>query len=102
EMLLMFPEGTRATDGKLRPFRRGLGYLVDSQVVDVLPMYIEGTHRALPKGQKLPSPTARKLKVYIGPVLRAHDLRRECQGMSSTERFDHISKRAQAAVEALR
>lgn len=102
EMLLMFPEGTRSTDGKLRPFRRGLGYLVDSQVIDILPLYIDGTHRALPKGQKLPSPTSRNLKVYIGKVISAHELKRETKDMSPTERYDHISTRAHDAVAALR
>ncbi len=102
EMLLMFPEGTRSTDGKLRPFRRGLGYLVDSQIIDILPLYIEGTHRALPKGQKLPSPTSRNLKVYIGKVISAHELKRETKGMSPSECYDHISTRAHDAVAALR
>ncbi|MBA2663821.1 MAG: AMP-binding protein [Bradymonadaceae bacterium] len=102
EMLLMFPEGTRSTDGKIKPFRRGLGYLVDAQVVDILPIYIEGTYRALPKGRKFPSVTSRRLKVYIGKALSAHALRKEAKDMSPTERFEHISKRAQEAVEALR
>lgn len=102
EMLLMFPEGTRSTDGKLRPFRRGLGYLVDSQVVDILPIFIEGTHRALPKGQKVPSPTARNLKVYIGKPISALELKRETKDMSPTERYEYISSRAHAAVQALR
>ncbi|RAL22974.1 AMP-dependent synthetase [Lujinxingia litoralis] len=101
EMLLLFPEGTRSRDGKLQPFRRGLGYLVDTHKVDVLPLWIEGTHRALPKGQALPSPTARKLKVTIGPLLKASQLRAGLDQDSPTARYDAISLRAHDAVAEL-
>ena len=101
EMLLMFPEGTRSRDGKLQAFRRGLGYLVDTHQIDVLPLWIEGTHRALPKGQALPSPTSRKLKVTIGPVLKASELRANIDAESPTARFDAISQRTRDAVAAL-
>lgn len=101
ETLLMFPEGTRATDGKLRTFRRGLGYLVATERVDVLPVYIEGTHRALPKGQPLPSPTSRRLKVRIGELLSARDLIGDDEFEQQIELWDHISNRAQQAVSFL-
>ena len=65
EMLLIFPEGTRSKNGKMQPFKKGIGYLVASQKVNVLPVFIEGTPRALPKGQSLPSIASRKLKVFI-------------------------------------
>ncbi|MFU8803439.1 MAG: AMP-binding protein [Bradymonadaceae bacterium] len=102
EMLLMFPEGTRSPDGKLKPFRRGLGYLVDSQKVDILPIYIEGTHRALPKGKSLPSLTSRKLKVHIGKPISAFDLQKEVADLGPTERYELIGQRAHKAVETLR
>ena len=53
--LLIFPEGTRSLDGNLQPFKPGiLSLLIYSPNVPVIPAYIDGTYRALPKGQNLP------------------------------------------------
>lgn len=102
EMLLVFPEGTRSKDGKIQDFRRGLGYLVDSHNVDILPLWLDGTHRALPKGQPLPNPASRKLKVHIGPVMKASELRKQCSQMGPNDRYQFISDAAQRAVLGLR
>ncbi|MFW6053302.1 MAG: AMP-binding protein [Persicimonas sp.] len=110
EMILLFPEGTRSKDGKLQEFRRGLGYLAATQRVNVLPLYIDGTHRALPKGKALPSLASRKLKVHIGPVLDSRDLIREyedqceSQGKEPTDmdRYAYISKKTREAIISLR
>ncbi len=102
EMLLVFPEGTRSKSGKIQDFRRGLGYLVDALGVDVLPLYIDGTYRALPKGQPLPNPASRTLKVRIGKVLRASDLKKEVADLGPTDRYDGISKRAREVILEMR
>jgi len=48
--LLIFPEGTRSTDGKLGPGQEGVGFLVDKLNVPVIPAFIKGTDKAMPKG----------------------------------------------------
>ncbi|WP_168210982.1 AMP-binding protein [Persicimonas caeni] len=102
EMVLVFPEGTRSKDGKLQEFRRGVGYLAASRRVNILPLYIDGTHRALPKGSSLPSVTSRKLKVYIGPMLDVRSLLRDCEEMSPMEQYEYISKKTREAIVKLR
>ena len=102
EMLLVFPEGTRSKTGTIQKFRRGLGYLVDAHDVDVLPLWIDGTHKALPKGQPLPSPTARNLTVQIGPLLSARQLKEGKEELKPTERYEAISNAARDAVVGLR
>lgn len=102
EMLLVFPEGTRSKSGKIQKFQRGLGYLVDTHGVDVLPLWIDGTYRALPKGQPLPSPASRKLNVHIGPLLSASELKNSLGDQSPTERYKSISEAARKAVTDLR
>ncbi|WP_217913009.1 lysophospholipid acyltransferase family protein [Miltoncostaea marina] len=47
DMLLMFPEGTRYTDGRLRPGMPGAGSLGLEPGVTVLPAAIWGSHRFL-------------------------------------------------------
>ncbi len=53
--LLIFPEGTRSLDGNLQPFKPGiLSLLIYDPNVPIIPAYIYGTYRALPKGQNFP------------------------------------------------
>jgi 1-acyl-sn-glycerol-3-phosphate acyltransferase len=68
EIVLMFPEGTRSCDGTLGPGREGIGMFVSHARADVLPCYISGSWRALPKGAILPRP--RKIRVAYGPLIR--------------------------------
>lgn len=47
--IMMFPEGTRSTDGKLKAFKHGAFTLAKRAQVPILPIVIEGTSSALPK-----------------------------------------------------
>ena len=47
--VLFFPEGTRTSDGKLRPFKDGAFELAVQHGVPVIPVAVHGTGRALPK-----------------------------------------------------
>ncbi|MBO0702446.1 MAG: 1-acyl-sn-glycerol-3-phosphate acyltransferase [Candidatus Dormibacteraeota bacterium] len=54
--LVLFPEGTRSVTGELQPFQRGIGHLAQETGAPVIPMYIGGSHRIMPKGQAVPLP----------------------------------------------
>ena len=54
EIVLMFPEGTRSTDGQVQEFKEGFLVLARKSKVDLLPAALAGTDNAWPKGQKLP------------------------------------------------
>ncbi|MBM4266859.1 MAG: 1-acyl-sn-glycerol-3-phosphate acyltransferase [Deltaproteobacteria bacterium] len=47
--VMIFPEGTRSADGRLKPFKRGAFQLAKSERVPLLPIVVEGTSHALPK-----------------------------------------------------
>ena len=47
--IMMFPEGTRSLDGRLRSFKHGAFKLAKDARVPLLPIVIEGTSSALPK-----------------------------------------------------
>jgi 1-acyl-sn-glycerol-3-phosphate acyltransferase len=47
--IMMFPEGTRSLDGRLRPFKPGAFALAQRMGVPLLPIVLEGTGNALPK-----------------------------------------------------
>lgn len=62
--LLLFPEGTRTPDGKLGAFKPGIGFLTAGTSFPVVPCFLEGAYRALPKGALVPRPV--KLRLHIG------------------------------------
>ena len=47
--IMMFPEGSRSHDGKLKDFKRGAFTLAKKVGVPLLPIIVQGTARALPK-----------------------------------------------------
>jgi 1-acyl-sn-glycerol-3-phosphate acyltransferase len=52
--LILYPEGTRSPSGEMQAFKNGVGLFAIELGVPVIPAYIEGTHRILPKGRSLP------------------------------------------------
>jgi len=57
--VVIFPEGTRTTDGKLLPFKRGGFLLAEKAGVPVLPISIDGSGKVNP---------SKKLKIYPGTI----------------------------------
>jgi 1-acyl-sn-glycerol-3-phosphate acyltransferase len=55
--LLVFPEGTRGPEGELRPAKAGVGMLAVLSGAAVVPVYIQGSGRAWPRGRRLPRRT---------------------------------------------
>jgi 1-acyl-sn-glycerol-3-phosphate acyltransferase len=95
--LLIFPEGTRSADGRMRTFRHGLGYLVHRTGADVLPLRLYNTHVALPKGKTVVRSS--DVRVQVGKLISFDKLAGETEDFSPTKTYAHISKRLQEAVE---
>ncbi len=66
--VIVFPEGTRSTTGRLGPLKSGIGLLATQLDVPVVPVGIRGADRILPKGARLPRRRDR-VRVRIGPPL---------------------------------
>jgi long-chain acyl-CoA synthetase len=52
--LVWFPEGERSSTGELLPFRAGIGLLAWAHLTPLIPVWIEGSGKALPPGAKWP------------------------------------------------
>ena len=52
--LVMFPEGTRSRDGEIGKVRSGAAVIAANHDVDIVPIYLSGTHEAMPPGQNWP------------------------------------------------
>lgn len=70
--ILVFPEGTRTSDGEFQKPEPGLGFLAVKSQAWVLPVYIRGTFAAFPKGAKCFR--CRPVSVHFGrPFIPAAD-----------------------------
>jgi 1-acyl-sn-glycerol-3-phosphate acyltransferases len=49
-LMVVFPEGTRSGDGSIGEFRPGAFYIARKSGAPVVPVYIDGGNRAIPKG----------------------------------------------------
>ena len=65
EVLLMFPEGTRSYDGEMGEVRHGAVMIASSvENLPIVPIYIDGSFRSLPRGRWMPLPV--KITVKVG------------------------------------
>jgi 1-acyl-sn-glycerol-3-phosphate acyltransferase len=67
EVVVIFPEGGRSQDGRLRPPKAGIGVIVSQTGCPVVPAYIKGTFDVLPRGARWPR--WRRVTVRFGPPL---------------------------------
>jgi len=66
--ILVFPEGRHTTDGKLNPFRAGIGLLAANLGIPVLPMRIDGLFEVKHAGRRFAAPW--KISVRIGQPVK--------------------------------
>jgi long-chain acyl-CoA synthetase len=62
--VLVFPEGRHTTDGKMLPFRAGIGLLANNLQIPIVPMRIDGLFEVKQAGKKFTRPG--QVKVRIG------------------------------------
>jgi len=66
--LVIFPEGTRSKDKRLRAAKPGVGFIVAKAQVPVIPAYIDGSLEALPGSLK--TLKRHPVTVYIGKPIK--------------------------------
>jgi 1-acyl-sn-glycerol-3-phosphate acyltransferase len=72
ESLIVFPEGTRAVDGRVGAFKSGLYHLSCLRPdVELVPVHLANLGRILPKGESLLVPMLSR--VVFGPPLQPQD-----------------------------
>jgi long-chain acyl-CoA synthetase len=87
--ILVFPEGRHTVDGKMNPFRAGIGLLAQNLGIPVLPMKITGLFEVKQAGRKIARPW--EIQVRIGRPVKS-------EPGTDPQR---IARELQDAVEAL-
>ncbi len=70
--VLMFPEGTRSSDGSILPFKKGAFVMAMKARVPLVPLAIEGSLKVSPKRRWYACPNT--VRILIGPTYRMHDV----------------------------
>lgn len=97
---LIFPEGTRSITGVLADFKPVVGYLALHARVGILPMYLDGTYAAMPKGTTLIK--NRDVGARIGHFLSPEELEEMTRGLARAEAYRLIAARVRHEVVNLR
>ena len=85
--LILFPEGTRGVAGSMGDFKRGVGHLASRHPgIPVIPIYLDGLYRNLPKGRAMIVP-------FGGNLIMGEPL------VFGDEDVDEITLQTQTALE---
>lgn len=90
--VLLWPEGTRSADGRVRPFKKGFAHLALQTKLPVVPMVTSGAHRAWRKGQVGFQPVPIHVR-FLPPI--------DTSGWTLETLEEHIAEVRQRFVEAL-
>ena len=92
----IYPEGSRSFDGRMGPGKPGMGVIVAETGCPVLPVYIQGTFEALPRGTVWPR--LRPIRMVIGEPI---DFSADATRYSGKEFYQYVSRTVMARIAEL-
>jgi 1-acyl-sn-glycerol-3-phosphate acyltransferase len=95
--IVLFPEGTRTTDGHLQKAKAGVGLMACKTGVPVVPCRVYGSFEAFGKGHKLPQ-LGKSVSVVFGPPIYPHEYDDPKAGKA---RYDLAAQRIMERIAAL-
>lgn len=98
--LIFYPEGGRSLTGELRPFKSAIGLLALASAAPLLPVYIEGAYKALPKGK--PFIKRHPVRVRFGPPIPIEPYLGRLDRESVSDLARELAEHVQTAVASLR
>ena len=99
-ILLIFPEGTRSETGIMTDFKPSLGYLAMTNKCGILPMYLAGTHAAMPKGRFLPK-RGERVAAHVGPFIPYEDIVTLAGERSRSEQYRAVTYHVESVIRRL-
>jgi 1-acyl-sn-glycerol-3-phosphate acyltransferase len=92
--LLIFPEGTRSREGDIGKIKSGAAVLAAQHGLNIVPIWVGGTHEAMPPGQNWPKRLpgrfiSRRVKVEVrfGPPIPPRDTSERREVMAEVREF---------------
>jgi 1-acyl-sn-glycerol-3-phosphate acyltransferase len=96
QVIAIFPEGTRSTDGEIHEFKAGAMKIVTKAKVSILPVAISGTEKSMPRG----SLYIKKSEIYLSilPLIEVE----EFNELSTKEISDLVREKISSEVHRIR
>jgi len=96
ELVLIFPEGTRTSDGELQPLKGGFIPMARRGGVPIIPVAIDGAFDAWPRTAKLPRRSV--IHIRIAPPISTEML----NSMNDDELLEELDRRLAEAFAVIR
>jgi 1-acyl-sn-glycerol-3-phosphate acyltransferase len=96
ELVLIFPEGTRTSDGQLRALKPGFIAVARRSRVPLIPVGLDGAFQAWPRSS--PLPRGGRIAVSIGEPINA----RQIDSLSDAQLITELTRRMRTNFEAAR
>ena len=99
--VFLFPEGTRSETGEMKEAQPGIGYLSLMTGAPILPAYVEGTDKALPKSAKRIIRTP--ISVHIGDMIDPKKLGLPSDKKEAAQKLaDHVAEEIKRLGESVK
>lgn len=95
--VVIFPEGTRSPDGKIKRFHKGAFYIAEQLKLDIVPVLLHGVHYTMQKGDFLLKDGT--CSVYIGDRITPDDT---TYGTTYSERAKKMTRYMRQWLEEVR
>jgi long-chain acyl-CoA synthetase len=92
--ILIFPEGTRSSDGKLGQYKKTFAILSQELNVPVVPVVIDGSHKVLPAGAWFPRPFRKVSVRFLKPVYPLNHTYESLKDLVHNRVAGHLGNRA--------
>ena len=96
EMVLIFPEGTRSSDGQIAPIKPGFGAIAKRGNVPLIPVAIDGAFDAWPRTNSLPRRST--LRIIFGPAISPDEM----SAMSERDLIDRVQRDLESCLQRAR
>ena len=95
--LAIFPEGRRSPDGRLQKAEAGIGLIAMKTGAPIIPVYVSGTDKALPRGKKIARPC--KITATIGKPV---DIIESLKFSDRRKVYESVAEKAILAIAKLK
>jgi 1-acyl-sn-glycerol-3-phosphate acyltransferase len=95
-VVVIYPEGTRTPDGRLKRGKPGMGVIVAETGCAVIPAYLAGTREVLPPGARWIS--LHPVRITFGPPI---DFTEALRRLAGKELYQHVSRTVMARIAEL-
>lgn len=96
--VLIFPEGTRSTDGVMQPHESGAAWLSVKSQVPILPVAVRGLFESMPRDAWFPKPN--KVRIQVGEALTPPEASASNQE-AVTQVRDQLQQRMEHLLQSL-